>query len=72
MSQKSRRRKFMQIQYIDKIFDCSVSRGQVRMVQLRKKTVEFPMVQHIAEIVCVAVAMRDSSHRASKLKGSSI
>ena len=37
----------MQIQYIDKIFDCSVSRGQVRMIQLRKKTVEFPMVQDI-------------------------
>ena len=41
MCQKSRRLKFMQIHYIDKIFDCSVSRGQVRMIQLRKKTVEF-------------------------------
>ena len=50
---------------------CSVLRGQVRMIQLRKKTVEFP-VQDIDEIVCVAVAMRDSSHMPSKLKGSSI
>ena len=47
---------------------CSVLRGQVRMIQLRKKTAEFPMVQDIDEIVCVAVAMRDSSHRPSKLK----
>ena len=36
---------------------CSVLRGQVRMIQLCKKTVEFPMVQDIDEIVCVAVAM---------------
>ena len=42
------------------------------MIQLCKKTGEFPMVQHIDEIVCVAVAMQDSSHRHSKLKGSSI
>ena len=37
---------------------CSVLRGQVRMIQLRKKTV----VQDIDQNVCVAVAMRDSSH----------
>ena len=30
------------------------------MIQLRKKTVEFPMAQDIGQIVCVAVAMRDS------------
>ena len=42
------------------------------MIQLRKKTVEFPTVQDTDQIVCVAVAMRDSSHRRSKLKGSSI
>ena len=42
------------------------------MIQLRKKTVEFPMAQDIDHIVCVTVAMRDSSHRPSKLKGSSI
>ena len=50
---------------------CSVLRGQVRMIQFRKKTVEFPMVQDIVQILCVAVAMRESSHRPSKLKGSS-
>ena len=42
------------------------------MIQLWKKTVEFQMVQHIDQIVCVAVAMRDSPLRPSKLKGSSI
>ena len=42
------------------------------MIQLHKKTVEFPMVQDIDKIVCVAVAIRDSSHRSSNLKGSSI
>ena len=42
------------------------------MIQLRKKTVVFPVVQDIDQIVCVAVAMRDSSHRPSKLKGSSM
>ena len=42
------------------------------MVQLCKKTVEFPLVQHIDQIVAVAVTMRDSSHRPGKLKGSSI
>ena len=51
---------------------CSVLRGQVRMIQFRKKTVEFPIVQHIDQIVCVAVAMRDSSQRPSKLKRTSI
>ena len=43
--QKSRKLKFMRIQYIGKIFDCSMLRGQVRMIQLRQKTVDFPMVQ---------------------------
>ena len=47
-------------------FCCSVSRGQVRMIQLCKKTVEFPMIQHIDQIVFVAVAMCDSSHRFRK------
>ena len=42
------------------------------MIQLCKKTVEFPMVQHIDQIVCVAVAMRESSHRFIRLKGSTI
>ena len=42
------------------------------MIQLCKKTVEFQMVQHIDQIVCVAVAMRDSTHRFGKLKRSSI
>ena len=51
---------------------CSVLRGQVRMIQLFKTTVEFPMVQDVDQIVCVAVAMRHSSHRPSKLKGSSM
>ena len=51
---------------------CSVLRGQVRVIQLCKKTVELPMVQDIDQIVCVAGAMRDSSHRPSKLEGSSI
>ena len=31
------------------------------MIQLCKNTVEFPMVQHIDQIVSVAVTMRDSS-----------
>ena len=47
---------------------CSMLRGQVRVIQLGKKTVEFQMVQHIGHIVSVAVAMRDCSHRFSKLK----
>ena len=42
------------------------------MIQLCKRTGEFPMVQHIDQIVCVAVAMRDGSHRPTKLKGSSM
>ena len=42
------------------------------MIQLCKKTVEFPTVQYIDQIVSVAVTMRGSSHRLSKLKGSSI
>ena len=42
------------------------------MIQLCKKTMEFPMELHIDQIVSVAVTMRDSSHRLSKPKGSSI
>ena len=41
------------------------------MIQLCKKIVEFHMVQHIDQIVSVAVAMRDSFHKFSKLKRSS-
>ena len=41
------------------------------MIQLRMKTLEFPMGTDIDDIVCVAGAMRDSFHRPSKLKGSS-
>ena len=42
------------------------------MVQLCKKIVEFPTIQHIDKIVSVAVTMRDSSLWVSKLKGSPV
>ena len=56
----------------DPVHRQNVLQGQVLTIQLCKKIVEFSMVQHIDQIVSVAVRMRDTSHRLSKLKGSSI
>ena len=51
---------------------CSVLRGQVCDSVVARRSWSFFMVQHIDQIVCVAVAMRDSTFRPSKLRESSV
>ena len=72
LCQMSRRLKFMRFQCMDKIFGCAVSRDKCERFSYARRPWSFLWYRTYDQIVCVAVAMRDSSHRPSKLKGSSI